>query len=116
MDYDAKKDDLIPTSEMIEGDSEILKSIAGRVKEWSGNWDRVIQNIELRAKISQLILDYSNKTKNEKILESDFIVQSNDAYHKISERIAGEIGYATPSRVLKEYDNWLKTKLRKSKI
>lgn len=116
MDYDAKKDDLKPTSEMIEGESEVLKSIAGRVKEWAGNWDKVIENIELRAKINQMLLDYSNQTNNEKILESDFVVQSNDAYHKISERISEEIGYATPQRVLKQYELWLKSKLRKSKI
>jgi type IV secretory pathway ATPase VirB11/archaellum biosynthesis ATPase len=116
MDYDAKKDDLVATGEMIEGESEVLKSIAGRVKEWAGNWDRVIDNIHLRAKISQMLVDYAKKVKDDKILESDFIVQSNDAYHRISERIADEIGYATPSRVLKDYEAWLKAKLRKSRI
>src|SRR3989338_7522085 len=41
MKYNSKKDELEASSDLINGDSEILKAIAGNVKEWAGNWDSV---------------------------------------------------------------------------
>ena len=37
MKYDSKTDQLEPTDELINGESEILKGIAGNVKEWAGS-------------------------------------------------------------------------------
>ena len=113
MEYDARKDQLIPTSALVEGESDVLKSIAGRVKEWEGNWDRVYENIELRANIMKLITDYAKKLKRPDLLEADFVIPSNEAFHRVSERIAQKQGYATPKRVLLEYEIWLKAKLKK---
>ncbi|MBI2673295.1 Flp pilus assembly complex ATPase component TadA, partial [Candidatus Woesearchaeota archaeon] len=57
MKYDPEKDELVPTDDLINGDSDILKNIAGNVKEWTGNWDALWSNILLRAKIKQTIVD-----------------------------------------------------------
>ncbi len=112
-DYDAKKDQLKLTQEMIEGESEILKGIAARVKEWAGNWDRVYENIQLRGRIKQLLTDYATKANRMDILESDFQVQANDQFHRITEKLAQEQGYATPKRIETDFELWLKTRLRK---
>ncbi len=39
MRYDTKTDSLKPTEELLNGNSEIIKSIASNVGEWSGNLD-----------------------------------------------------------------------------
>jgi len=46
---------------LINGDSQILKDIASNVKGWAGNWDAIYDNILLRAKIKQEIVDVSKK-------------------------------------------------------
>ncbi|MCU0642529.1 MAG: type II/IV secretion system ATPase subunit, partial [archaeon] len=39
--YNVEKDELEPTPELINGESQIVKNIAGNVKGWAGNWDAV---------------------------------------------------------------------------
>ena len=39
--YNVKKDELEPTEDLINGDSEIIKDIASNVKGWAGNWDAI---------------------------------------------------------------------------
>jgi len=64
MIYDVEKDELIPTADLINGDSEIIKEIAANVKGWAGNWDAVYDNILLRAKIKEELVNTSKQTKN----------------------------------------------------
>ena len=45
MEYDTKKDMLVPTPQLMEGESEVIKDIASRVRDWVGHWDRVWENI-----------------------------------------------------------------------
>jgi type IV secretory pathway ATPase VirB11/archaellum biosynthesis ATPase len=56
MKYSSEKDQLEPTADLINGDSDILKSIASNVKEWAGNWDAIWDNITLRANIKEQIV------------------------------------------------------------
>ena len=44
---DPKTDQLEPTEDLINGDSEILKSIASSTKEWSRDWTALWENIIL---------------------------------------------------------------------
>jgi len=108
MKYNPKTDQLEPTDELINGDSEILKIIAGNVKEWAGNWNAVWDNILLRAKIKEALVNYSDKIKDPSILESDFIVKSNDQFHSISDNIMEEVGYIDTKKVFKKWETWLK--------
>src|SRR3989338_8430107 len=55
--YNVTKDELEPTDDIINGDSEILKDIASNVRGWAGNWDAIYDNILLRAKIKKEIVD-----------------------------------------------------------
>ena len=113
MRYDTMKDELTPTGDMVEGGSEILKSIASKVKDWVGNWERVWNNIVLRGEIKKMLVDYSIKYNLPQILEANFVVEANDQFHNIFSRIKKEVGYPENEDVLNEFENWLKLRLKK---
>ncbi|MBW2993381.1 type II/IV secretion system ATPase subunit, partial [Candidatus Woesearchaeota archaeon] len=116
MKYDAKTDELQPTDELINGDSDVIKAIASNVKEWAGNWDAVWDNISLRAKIKKAIVDYSKKSKMPDILEADFVALSNDQFHRISEEVKEEVGALDSKKIYFEWDAWLKREIKKRGI
>lgn len=113
MKYDSRKDELETSEELINGDSEILKAIAGNVKEWAGNWDAVWDNITLRAKIKETLVEFADKNKMPWLLEADFVIQSNDQFHKISERIREEVGSLDSKRIFFDWNEWLKRHVKK---
>lgn len=115
MKYDSKTDQLQASSDLINGESDILKAIAGNVKEWAGNWDAVWDNIMLRANTKQALLDAANKTGNFDLLEADFVVQCNDQFHRISEKIRDEVGYLEPKRIFFDWNEWLKRAVKRYK-
>ncbi|MEK6926608.1 MAG: type II/IV secretion system ATPase subunit [Nanoarchaeota archaeon] len=116
MKYNVEKDELEPSEDLINGDSEIIKDIASSVKGWAGNWDAIYDNILLRAKIKQETVDSARKTKNADILEADFTVLSNDAFHKISDKIRQEVGLPLSERVFPEWQKWLNTQIKTKRI
>src|SRR3989338_5993984 len=113
MKYNANTDQLEPTDELINGDSEVLKSIAGNVKEWSGSWDAVWDNILLRSKMKERIVEISKKSKMPNLLEADFVVMANDEFHKISDNIRQETGILDSKKIFFEWDEWLKRSIKK---
>lgn len=116
MKYDAKQDKLLPSDDLINGESEILKAIAGTVKEWAGNWDAVWDNILLRAKIKETIVRYSDQLHQPELLEAEFVVLANDEFHKISEQIAESTGSPDSKKIFLYWEEWLKRKLKKDKF
>ncbi len=114
--YNVEKDELEPTEDLINGDSEIIKNIASNVKGWAGNWDAVYDNILLRAKIKKEIFEMSQKANNEKLLEAEFNVLSNDSFHKISDKVRSEIGLPLSERVFPEWQKWLNEQIKLRKI
>ena len=116
MKYSTKTDQLEPTDELINGDSEILKGIAGNVKEWAGSWDAVWENILLRAKVKETIVNTAKSSKMMELLEADFIIESNDAFHKISDNIRQETGNLDSKRIFFEWNEWLKRSIKKKSI
>ncbi len=113
MRYNTSKDQLEPMGDMIEGGSEILKSIASKVRDWVGNWERVWDNIVLRGDVKKMLVDYSEKYNLPQILEANFVVEANDEFHNIFSRLRDEIGYPDNKDVLEEFENWLKLRLKK---
>jgi 23S rRNA A2030 N6-methylase RlmJ len=101
---------------LINGDSEIIKDIAANVKGWAGNWDAVWDNIQLRAKIKKEIVDVSEKMKLPEILEADFNVMSNNAFHEISDRITREVGLPEGEKVFEEWKKWLGEKVKEKSL
>ena len=116
MRYNVEKDELEPTDDLINGDSEIIKDVASNVKGWAGNWDAVYDNILLRAKVKEEIVNVSNKTGNSRILEAGFNVLSNDAFHKISDKVRQEIGLPLSKRVFPDWQKWLNAEVKKRTI
>ncbi len=110
--YNVDKDDLEPTEELKNGDSEIIKSIASNVKGWAGDWDAVYDNILLRGKIKQEIVDFSEKTGNLEILEAKFNSLSNNMFHQFSKDVQEEIGLPEGKRVFPLWQKWLKKEVR----
>ncbi len=116
MVYDTKTDQLKPSQDLINGDSEVLKSIAGNVKEWAGNWNAVWENIMLRAKIKQTLVEYAEKSGIQDLLEAKFVVTSNDKFHQISQDVREDLGYLDSEKIFKEWDFWIKEIIKKKEL
>jgi flagellar protein FlaI len=106
LNYNVEKDNLEATDDLINGDSEIIKDIAGGVKGWAGNWDAVYDNILLRGMIKQELVNISEKLGKPELLEAPFSVLSNTAFHQISDKIGAEVGLPTSKRVFPEWQKW----------
>ena len=113
MEYSGKEDTLKPTETLLNGESEILNRIASYVKEWTGNWSGVWENIQLRAKIKQAMVDLSEKTRNPDLLEAPWVVRSNHQFHLIQEELKQETGAAEADDVYEAWLKWFKGSLAK---
>ena len=112
MNYDIEKDELVPSDDLINGDSEILKDIASNVKGWAGNWDAIYDNILLRAKIKQELVNTSIKTNNPQLLEAGFNTLSNYVFHEVSDTVRQETGLPLGERVFPEWQKWLNSQIK----
>jgi type IV secretory pathway ATPase VirB11/archaellum biosynthesis ATPase len=110
MKYNAKNDTLEPTKELIEGGTDVIKSIAGNVREWAGNWDRVWENILLRSKVKNILMEYSKK--NRFVIESEFVASANDQFHRIFNKLKEETGYPETKDVLYDFEKWMKLRIK----
>lgn len=113
MKYDTKTETAEPTTDLLSGDSEILKSIAGMIKDYAGNWDAVWDNIKLRAATKQQLVDTAKELKLNTILEAPFVVSANDEFHKITEAVKEETGTTDSARILRQWKDWLKIAVKK---
>ena len=106
MKYNPELDRLEITDDLKNGDSDVLKSIASRVKGWAGNWDAVWENIVLRGKIKKRMVDLANEQARFDLLECDVVVRSNDIFHKISEEVYDKLGNYDNNEIYKKWDEW----------
>ncbi len=111
--YDPQTDALVPTNDLLRGDSDVIKGVAGSVKEWAGNWDAVWDNIQLRAKIKETLVATANKLKNFDLLEATFYIRANDEFHRISEQVREEVGTLDSQRIFFQWNEWLKTAVKR---
>ena len=113
MKYDVEKDKLLPSDDLMNGDSDIMKDIAANVKGWAGNWDAVWDNVLLRAKIKQETVDFAERMKIPEILEGEFTVRSNNAFHQISDEVAEDVGLPVGNIVFDKWKRWLEKESKK---
>jgi len=113
MTYDAKEDKLKPERALIEGQSDVIKNIAGNVREWAGKWELVWDEIMTRSKAYELLIKYSKEINKSELLESDFVVIANDAYHRIFEKLKNEQGYPDSKDLLFMFEDWIKGAVKK---
>ena len=114
--YNIEKDELEPTEELINGDSEIIKSIASGVKGWAGDWDAVYDNILLRAKIKQEVVDVSIRANLPQLLEAKFNSLSSNMFHQFSKEVQEDIGLPVGEKVFTLWQDWLKEQVRGGRI
>ncbi|MEM7825400.1 MAG: ATPase, T2SS/T4P/T4SS family [Candidatus Aenigmatarchaeota archaeon] len=112
MQYSAKEDKLKPTDTLIDGESYVLNEIAKRVREWHGRWDDVWDNILLRGKVKQTLVEYAEKLNKPEILEAEFVCDANDMFHIISEQVRQEVGALDSKIIYEKWLEWLKSRLR----
>ena len=113
MKYSVEKDELEAADSLINGESDVIKDIASKVKGWAGNWDAVYDNILLRSKIKNEIVKTAAATGKEEILEAKFNVLSNHAFHKISDEIINEVGLPVGEQVFPKWQKWLNNEIKK---
>jgi archaeal flagellar protein FlaI len=111
--YNVEKDEIEATEELVNGDSEVIKAIAGNVRGWAGNWDAVYDNILLRGKVKQELVIASDKLNMPLLLESKFNMFANNSFNLISDRVSKEIGLPLGERVFPEWKKWLKDEVKK---
>lgn len=116
MRYDARTDQLVPTDELINGDSEILKSIAANIPEFAGNWEALWENIMLRTKTKETLVEYSRREGYADILEAEFVIKSNDMLHIIISKSKDAGRQSDNNKIFFEWEEWLKTEIVKKKI
>ncbi|MEM5871317.1 MAG: type II/IV secretion system ATPase subunit [Candidatus Aenigmatarchaeota archaeon] len=116
MEYSGKEDMLKPTDTFTNGESEVINRIASYIREWSGNWEAVWENIKLRAKIKEALVNYAEKLRMPELMEAEWVVMSNNAYHIVAEKLREEIGEVEPKRAYEEWEKWLKSKIKKKKL
>jgi len=113
MIYNPETDQLEPTDNLLNGDSEVIKQIAVNIKEWADNWDAVWENILLRKSMRDDLMKLTNQTKRKELLEASFVIAANDAYHKISEEILARYGELNNKRILFRWREWFKKEVQK---
>jgi type IV secretory pathway ATPase VirB11/archaellum biosynthesis ATPase len=113
MRYNPKTDSLQPTDNLINGDSEILKAIAGNVREWAGNWDAVWENILLRARVKDAIVKYAEKSNLPEILEAKDNVYLNDTFRQITEEVKEKKGFLDSKLIYLRWEEELKRYLKR---
>ena len=101
------------TETLLNGESIILNEIGNKVKDWRDNWNAIWSNIQLRTKMKQTIVDYAVKNNRLDILEAPFVIDANDQFHLISERVKEEYGILESDRIFARWDEWVKNKISK---
>jgi hypothetical protein len=116
MEYSAKDDMLKPTDTLLNGESYIVNEIAKRVREWHGDWEAVWNNIELRGKVKQAMVDYARKANKKEVLEADWTVAGNDAFHLISNQVKKELGNLDSNEIFNRWNAWFKDRIKKNVV
>ncbi len=113
MKYESKSDQLEPTVDLLNGDSDVLKSVAANVREWAGSWDAVWDNIMLRTQVKDAIVKAAEKSGQDDLLEAQFTVQANDEFHKIAESVKDDTGSYDSKKIFFGWNEWLKKSVKR---
>ena len=116
MKYNPETDQLELTADLLNGDSQVLKDIAAKIKDFSGSWDAVWDNIQLRAKIKQRMVDVSIQENDSEMLEADFVILANDRFHEIMEDVKEDKGHLDNDLIFESWDLWLGREAKKRKL
>lgn len=113
--YNAETDELEVTDIVKNGESEVVKAIAANIKEFSGNWNAVWDNILLRAKIKEALVKIAEQTDTPDLLEATFVVKANDRFHLISQEVKEDKGNIDSEEIFHRWEQWLLREVKKEK-
>ncbi len=116
MVYNPETDQLEPTDNLLNGDSEIIKQIAGNIREWAGDWDAIWENILLRKKMREELVRVAEEKKRKDLLEAKFVIAANDAFHKISDEVLTRYGKLDSDKIFFRWKDWLKKEIEKEGV
>ena len=114
--YDSKQDALLPTDDLLQGNSEVLKSIAANVREWAGNWDAVWDGVLVRAQVKETLLKAAQAYALPELLEAPFVVQSNDYFHQSADKINEQHHVYDNKRIFADWEAWLRQEVKRRKF
>jgi hypothetical protein len=102
MRYDVTKDKLEQTSHLAK--SQLIANIA---KKWGTKPVEIIKNLELRAKIHKTLAETAVDTKNQKLLEAEFVARSNNMLHALLEEELGRKRTVDYGKIFEDWRRWL---------
>ncbi len=73
-------------------------------------------NILLRGKIKQELVDLSLRLQKPELLEAPFIVLAQTAFHALSEKVTREYGLPLSEKVFPLWKQWVVESLRKGSL
>jgi len=111
MVYDAEKDNLEPTLELINGDSDILKAVASRIRYLSKSWERVWNMIETIGLSKKILVDIAREKNRKDILEADFVSTYNEVFYQYVDKSIKEYNEIVKDYILDNMKKWIYQKL-----
>lgn len=111
MRYDSQEDELVPTETLLNGESVVLNRIADNVREWKNDWNAVWDNIQLRKKVKQRMVDLSSY--GDHVLEAEFVSEANEKFHTISDEVSEEYGEMDSERIYARWNDWAERKAKR---
>lgn len=116
MKYDSKTDRLEVTDNVMNGDSDVLKSIASNIKEFAGDWDSVWNNIVLRGRMKAKLVELAEEYDNPDLLEAPFVIKSNDLFHIVTENVREETGGMDAEAIYAQWLDRVNREIKKKEI
>ncbi|MFH2021615.1 MAG: type II/IV secretion system ATPase subunit [archaeon] len=116
MKYDAVTDQLVATPDLINGESEIIKMIAGKISDFAGNWDAVWQDILLRGQYRETIVKKATELNDMDMLEAPFVILCNDMFHLFYEKVKKKTGKLDHKKIYQEWESWFLQEIRKRNL
>jgi hypothetical protein len=58
------------------------------------------------------MVEFAEKLNKPELLEAEWVVNANETFHLISERVSREVGYVDSKLVYEKWLEWLKEKLK----
>jgi archaeal flagellar protein FlaI len=113
MVYNPLTDQLEVTKDLMNGNSDILKTIAGSIPEFAGDWNAIWDNILLRGKCKEEVVNLSQEFNAPMLLEAEFVIMSNDLFHLLSGKVPPVHGRPDTNRIFFEYKEALRKEAKK---
>ena len=62
------------------------------------------------------LVNFANKNDMLNLLEAAFVIQSNDQFHRISDKVKEEVGALDSKKIFFEWNEWLKRAAKKIRM